>query len=78
MGLSMPTHFIHITDPPLYLNSGESLIGHRFICGGATYGRVLFTDHCACELCAGARDVLIKDCAIEYGWGALGVGILCH
>jgi hypothetical protein len=38
----MPRRFIHVTDPPIVLGDGESLIGQHVTGGGATYGRVLF------------------------------------
>ncbi len=47
MGYAVPTHFIHVTDPPFVLAPGESLIGHRFVCGGATFGRFIFTEKVA-------------------------------
>lgn len=62
--LLAPATFIHVTDPPIVLRDGDSLVGQHIVMGGATYGRVLFAEHGPAVIVEG-RDVFIGFCHIE-------------
>ena len=57
------THYVHLSDPPLVLHDGEVLRGRRFVLGGASYGRMLFTRPTAIEI--HGSQVRVEDCVFE-------------
>lgn len=61
------TYYIHLTDPPIYPDSGDSFIGDTFVCGGATYGRFIFTEQHALYVKRGIHNVKVAFCNFLSG-----------
>lgn len=59
-------HYVGLIDPPILLNSGDSLIGRHVIGESAQFGRFLFTQPPTLVRIDGS-DVEIRDCVFELG-----------
>lgn len=60
----MEMHYIHVSDAGIVLTDNMTFKGHHIICGGATYGRFIFTEPDPAITITGSN-VAVEDCIIE-------------
>jgi hypothetical protein len=62
------TFYLHVSDPPIRLESGARFSDHTVIVGGSLYGRVLFTEPVVAIECVGTG-ITISNCQITLPRG---------